>query len=854
MLVERRLLAWVVASTAFLFIYIALNNVFGPPRPVQPAPDQAAAVADGDEVDGPAEGDPSRAADAPEAEIDDDIDLAAAPPAAESWHTLGSFDPSTGYHMLVYVNSRGAGIHRIELTERKENGRLKYRRVDVRGGYAGYMALADDDLGAGVRAQVIGPGTPVDVAVPVDSNVPPGLRAGDLIREVDGTVVTTHGEFEEQLIEHDPGDTVRLVVERTPDSVVNLSDSGEAPIDANLAAPKSDADADEVDPAAAPKAPTTRLEFDVVLSEHPLDLVRISSRGGADEIVGNFDRPSCLMTLQQINSAELRVSEDELASIPSQHRKVWEIAEAPEGIEDAQRIEFRSAVSATALERVKAAPVELIHSYALEPGSYILDQEVGIENLGEQPQRLAYRLEGPNGITLEGWWYSNKISPNFGGAGARDVIYHNEGSGDVLWGTYSLIKEARDKKVPPAKVLVSPDDPESERNLNYIGVDAQYFTVAYVPQEMPAMTQFKRAAATLACNINAIPKHKERAANTSFYVDSQTVEVAPGEQLRHKVRMFAGPKQTELLAQYGLEDAVYYGWFSMISKPLQSILHVFNRLTSNFAVAIFLLTVLVRALLFPLGRRAAAHAQKMQELAPELKKIAEKYKDDMEGRLKAQRELQQRVGFNPLSGCLPMFIQLPIFIGLYRCLSVDIELRQAALSSSLRWCSNLAAPDMLAYWGDWLWDYLSGRGTGWLGPYFNILPMAVMALFLLQQKMFMPPATDEQTAMTQKVMTIMTIFMGFFFFRVPSGLCIYFITSSLWGICERKLVKKTLPETSDSGRPALANASASPNGQASSKPAAGKSLGDRIRERMGNEPPPTVPPAKRPRPKSKKKR
>ena len=197
--------------------------------------------------------------------------------------------------------------------------------------------------------------------------------------------------------------------------------------------------------------------------------------------------------------------------------------------------------------------------------------------------------------------------------------------------------------------------------------------------------------------------------------------------------------------------------------------------------------------MFPLSRKAAINAQKMQELAPELKKINEKFKDDMEGKLKAQRELQQRVGFNPLAGCLPMFLQLPIFIGLYRALSVDIELRQAAFSRITDWASNLAGPDMLMYWGDWLFEYLSGRGTGWLGPYFNILPVIVVVLFLAQQKMFMPPATDEQTAMTQKMMNIMTLMMGLFFFRVPAGLCIYFITSSLWGICERIMVKKTLP-------------------------------------------------------------
>ena len=234
----------------------------------------------------------------------------------------------------------------------------------------------------------------------------------------------------------------------------------------------------------------------------------------------------------------------------------------------------------------------------------------------------------------------------------------------------------------------------------------------------------------------------------------------------------------------------------------------------------------------------------MQELAPELKKISDKHKDDMEAKMKAQRELQQRVGFNPLAGCLPMFLQLPIFIGLYRALSVDIELRQEAVSSATDWASNLAGPDMFSYWGDWLWGYLSGRGTGWLGPYFNILPVLVVVLFLAQQKMFMPPATDEQTAMTQKMMNIMTLMMGLFFFRVPAGLCIYFITSSLWGICERVFVKKTLPTEKHFNIEAL-------DGTADAQKGQPQSLTDRIREQVSKPEPPVTRPNKRKRPKKK---
>jgi len=177
----------------------------------------------------------------------------------------------------------------------------------------------------------------------------------------------------------------------------------------------------------------------------------------------------------------------------------------------------------------------------------------------------------------------------------------------------------------------------------------------------------------------------------------------------------------------------------------------------------------------------------MQELAPEIKKIKEKYKNDLEKQGQAQRELWKKHNFNPLGGCWLMFLQLPIFIGLYRCLSVDIELRQSALIPGFQWCSNLAGPDMAWHWQGILPDFLASE-TGWLGPYLNILPIVTIMLFIWQQKMFTPPATDEQTRMQQKMMQYMMVFMGVLFFKVPAGLCVYFVASSLWGIGERKLL------------------------------------------------------------------
>ena len=215
---------------------------------------------------------------------------------------------------------------------------------------------------------------------------------------------------------------------------------------------------------------------------------------------------------------------------------------------------------------------------------------------------------------------------------------------------------------------------------------------------------------------------------------------------------------------------------------------------TSYGLAIIMLTVMVRCLMIPMSRKAALNAQMMQHLQPQMKEIADKYKDDMEKRAAAQRELYKTHKFNPFGGCFMMFFQLPIFYGLYKALNVDIALRGQPLIPGMQWCSNLAAPDHLFYWKDWMPAALASE-TGWLGPYFNLLPILTMVLFIVQQKLFTPPPTDDQQKMMHKMMTFMMVFMGIMFFKVPAGLCIYFITSSLWGIIERKMLPKPVLNT-----------------------------------------------------------
>jgi YidC/Oxa1 family membrane protein insertase len=184
-------------------------------------------------------------------------------------------------------------------------------------------------------------------------------------------------------------------------------------------------------------------------------------------------------------------------------------------------------------------------------------------------------------------------------------------------------------------------------------------------------------------------------------------------------------------------------------------------------------------------------AARQKELQPILAELRKKYGDDQQKFARAQMDLWRKHNINPLSGCLPVFLQLPIFIGLYTALNSAVDLR----GQRFLWISNLAGPDALFR--------LPFPLPFGMGHDFSILPLCTVALFLIQQKMFMPPATNEQEAMQQKMMNVMTGVMGIFFWHQPAGLSLYFIASSLWGITERKLLGTGKPQPAIAGGPGV---------------------------------------------------
>ncbi|MDO4558425.1 MAG: YidC/Oxa1 family insertase periplasmic-domain containing protein [Planctomycetia bacterium] len=423
------------------------------------------------------------------------------------------------------------------------------------------------------------------------------------------------------------------------------------------------------------------------------------------------------------------------------------------------------------------------------PG-YRLDFSIRTRNVGAKERTVAYRFDGPNGLPTEAWWYSQKVSREWGQTlGVRDIVYgieRYEGYPDPF-------------TIPARNVARGDVSEETELSLanaplTYMGVDSVYFSVAMIPEypsDVPIEEREGPFTKWRPVRYGSVEPNHEQLANASFVLTGKSVKVAPSDEASTNFRIFAGPKRSDLLDAYGLSTLLYFGWFSWISRLLLGIMHVVTAVCP-YVVGILVLTVLVRMLIFPLSRVQAINSLKMQVIQPEMARIRERYANDPMAMRRAQAELFRKFNFRPQIGCLLIFIQLPIFMGLWRGVMLDVDARgESLLGRGIAWCSDLSAPDRMFAWDSWMPGWLSD-GSGWLGPYFNLLPLFVIILFLWQQNRMMPTPTDDQGRMQQKMMKFMMIFMGFLFFKVPSGLCIYMVIVTFWGVCERHFLPKSV--------------------------------------------------------------
>lgn len=439
--------------------------------------------------------------------------------------------------------------------------------------------------------------------------------------------------------------------------------------------------------------------------------------------------------------------------------------------------------------------VEIIQTVTSVEGQSHLEVQLQLVNRGSVSRDLIYRINGPLGLRTE----SNH------GAGA-DLLY--------FWGTDPDLQDAR-----PAQIFVDEcadlDGQHGAGSSDHpvlVGLSNNYFAailMAIDDQGLPAghlgqvhvdalldpailrelaRTEFPgRLYQDLSPqDIQELREGAYRTASTT--ATSLPVSLAPGASVSHRYRLYLGPRTTEALAAYGpfnLPETNYFGWFTIVVNLFMGILHFLHSIVPSWGLNIVMLTLIVRTCLHPINRKQqlgmARFQKKMQKVQPLIKKIQAEHEGD---RMKIHQEMQRVFKendvnqFQMMGGCLMIFLQLPIWIGLIRTFEYSLDLRQA----SFLWISDLTGPDRTFDMGVDVWFF---------GNYLNILPVIYVILMLINQKL-QPKPTDPQMQQTQRMMSFMMIAFGFIFYNFASGLMVYFIISALYGIVESRMIKRII--------------------------------------------------------------
>jgi YidC/Oxa1 family membrane protein insertase len=300
-------------------------------------------------------------------------------------------------------------------------------------------------------------------------------------------------------------------------------------------------------------------------------------------------------------------------------------------------------------------------------------------------------------------------------------------------------------------------------NIKWISIESRYFMISLIP--------LKEQAA--AARITAQP---DRLVEARYIEPEQAL--APGAVEAYPYELFFGPKSLTVLRTVGhdLDKVIDFGTFDLLAKPCLWLLNYIYSVIPNYGVAIILLTVLTKVLLWPLGTKSYKSMSQMKRMQPLMQEIRDKYKDDRKKMNEAIMGLHKTYGINPLGGCLPMVVQIPFFFALYRMLDQAIELRHAPFFG---WINDLSAPDRLFHF-DFAIPFMEP-------PYgIPVLTIVMGATMLWQQKM--TPATGDPTQ--AKMMMLMPVVFTFIFINFSSGLVLYWLVNNVLSIGQQVYTQK----------------------------------------------------------------
>ena len=406
-------------------------------------------------------------------------------------------------------------------------------------------------------------------------------------------------------------------------------------------------------------------------------------------------------------------------------------------------------------------------------------------------------LKANSDITLT-WKNSQGVEFNINVALDSDYMFQitqivkNKSSKPIVIRNYGLINRVFDE-VSKSKISyegplgvfnnilkeVSYKDLESEKNSSFennssgswLGVSDKYWLTAIIPSELSGQ------------HFNAKFQYAKQFDKNKFQIDylSEKKILESGGIITKNVNFFAGAKVLSLLDVYAkkydislFDRSIDFGWFYFITKPMFTALKYFYNLFGNFGISILVVTIIIKALLFPLANKSYRSMNRMKELQPEINRLKELYADDKMKQNQAIMELYKKEKVSPLSGCLPLFIQIPIFFSLYKVLFITIEMRHAPFFG---WIKDLSAPDPTTIFN--LFGILP-----FTPPHFLMIgawPLFMAITMFLQQSLSPEPADPIQA----KVMKFLPLLFLFMFSSFPAGLVIYWTWSNVLSIAQQ---------------------------------------------------------------------
>jgi len=407
---------------------------------------------------------------------------------------------------------------------------------------------------------------------------------------------------------------------------------------------------------------------------------------------------------------------------------------------------------------------------------YQVDHETIRLGPESSPKELVFRAATSNGLSIKQTFrfYPDQYMFDLG----IDVINQ---SGETVEGAFTVDLKA----LPPQKkgyysyvglVLLLNDELEEVKikkvsqekvisgQVDWIAYEDDYFMSAVVPEE-PSNGAFKgRLLPSGLLEGTYLPP---------------SVSLTSSEHVSSRYSLYFGPRDLGILEEAGkkLDRAVNFGWFDIIAKPLLHLLRFFYQYVNNYGVSIILLTILVKIIFWPLTHKSYKSMKEMQKLQPRMAKLREKYKNNKEQLNKEMMGLYKTYKVNPMGGCLPMIIQIPVFFALFRILGASIELRHEPF---MLWINDLSAPDRLFHFP---------FSIPFMAPPYGIpvLTLLMGASMFIQQKMTPIPGDPAQA----KIMMFLPIIFTFMFINFPSGLVLYWLVNNILSIGQQYRIHKS---------------------------------------------------------------